>query len=624
MAKVGQTATAGVQPAVEIPSSPITDPNDPDPPLDWISRAHVYADEEGKPLLRISLEFSHESFPFLKTNGKRKHLLVIQNHQLFSGIWRVKKIHPGGKVITCFMHRDVEIPPLFQVPRDQQGQGVDLEQDLPDFGQGLGGQGGGPMSPEPIPMTTTGRLPPLSSPNPRGGGEGGTTNATGSPFIKGGLGAIGAGTAEHVNDVEYWDIELHPDKEEKVPQNLTLVKKIPVGDNKHLRRKKVYVCFAPPLLFHTRVDIQNIWKIDTMNQMFSADVLVEARLRSVVAGEFEPEAAQDAIDELFLLYEVDVIKMLEVRNADFTDFVSWHERVETNVLGKYDYAFKLRCKAFFNQVMDLAPFPFDQHSLSVRLRLNMPARLGALLLDDARPSHFYEDCFQLHSLWRVVNGTLAICDMDPPPLDEIKEAPTPAHERSPEMLCIVKINRRYEYYLYNVFIPMVMLALGGAVSNCIGDTSSIFTGERVFLLLGLLVGVFVLRYTVSHAVSHAANLTQLDRCVNLCALCLVLSILLNIIISRPVFEGMVADEVCAIIYIVSATLVLGWWCYNTYTYLSEREEDDAYIRDDERKRRQANEEKKILIDHLRVSKKIKTGMMGLPIKAPLGHRRPGF
>ena len=84
--------------------------DNPDPPLDWSSRAHVYPDEEGKPLIRISLEYSHELFPSIKTNGPRKHLLCIHHHPQYSGIWRVKKIHPGGKIITCYAHRDVTLP----------------------------------------------------------------------------------------------------------------------------------------------------------------------------------------------------------------------------------------------------------------------------------------------------------------------------------------------------------------------------------------------------------------------------------------------------------------------------------------------------------------------------------
>jgi hypothetical protein len=276
------------------PSWPRQDATDPDPPLDWSSRAHVYPDEEGKPLIRISLEYSHETFASIKCNGARRHILCIHNHPVYSGLWRVKKIHPGGKVITCYMHRENNMPDWLM-----PGGG----------GGGNAGANGGNETPGVPSFKSPGRLPPIMDRSPGDGftegGEGGGAGAD-DATTPGVAGGTEQAFTKHPVDMPFWDVELHPDKSAGVPQNLSMTHRIPLADSgRHARRRKTTVCFAPPLLFHTRIDVHNIWKIDSMQQMFSADVTIETRLRSVVVGEPDVTAAQGAIDELFSLYEVD-------------------------------------------------------------------------------------------------------------------------------------------------------------------------------------------------------------------------------------------------------------------------------------------------------------------------------
>ena len=288
---------------------------DPDPPLDWSSRAHVYPDEDGKALIRISLEYSHDLLPKLKTNGSRKHLICVHNHPVYSGIWRVKKVHPGGKVITCFMHKEVNTGPNWLNPGIKTGN---IGENTPFSPQTVMGED----VTEQQQLMSPARLPPID-----------TNGAPTAP------GANEMDEREHPMDLPFWDVELHPDKTMGVPQNLTMTHRIPLADSgRPARRRKTTVSFAPPLLFHTRMDIHNVWKIDAMSQLFCADVILESRLRSVITGEPDQEAAQSALDELFALYEVDH-KALEVKDADFTDYNCWHDLVVAGAQGRWDYTY---------------------------------------------------------------------------------------------------------------------------------------------------------------------------------------------------------------------------------------------------------------------------------------------
>ncbi len=656
--------------------------SDPDPPLDWSSRAHVYPDEEGKPLIRISLEYSHDSFPTLLINKRKKLLLCIHNHPVFSGLWRVKKIHPGGKVITCYMHREIHLPQYLQnmIRGDPEDTNI-LENNNNDDNNNINMNKQEIFSPEQEQQdeehhpqhnhqqhhqlqehlntgntiethqqkhlldpsntnTSMNRLPPINgSTSPMPPNTTVNVNNTNFTDTNGNINLNTMNTMEDKDpkDYPYWDVELHPDKSLGEPQNITLVHRIPLkDDSKHSKRKKTTVSFAPPLLFQTKVEISNIWKIDPSNQVYCAELLIDSRLKSIVAGELDGNIAQEAINELFMLYEIDPnAKLLEVRDAEFTEYAQWSELLETHVPGKYDYHFKLRCKGFFNQRLDTSYFPYDSHNLSIRVSLHIPRRYGAFVLDLEKPSTFLLKNYRMSDLWMPIYGDKILCNFDydlekeriiknkknkknrkiekndngslkktdkysydeddEDDYDEIYGKSNLSMMES-EATFITTFRRNPNYVLYNAIIPTVVIAILGVFAYTIGndsnsnsndDTSnssglfsSMYIGERMsVLVLLILTSIFLKGLVLTQVSIPAVNMTLLDIYCNNTISCLVLNI---IIISSGL-----SDMLGIFAYLLILFTTFAFW--TRYYYVSLSHKDQTYkdaVREEEERRKE--------------------------------------
>ena len=683
--------------------------SDPDPPLDWSSRAHVYPDEEGKPLIRISLEYSHDSFPTLLINKRKKLLLCIHNHPVFSGIWRVKKIHPGGKVITCYMHREILLPKYLQnmirgnpenmdINNDNNNQNITnqdaylIQQHTQQYAQQqftqqlrLQQQQEQQQEQDQLqeqqehmthPNTTeanpnreyqeilidspntspnTNRLPPISGVtlpmtpmtpinNNYNNKNNMHTNNTNFTDTNGNtMNTMNIIEDKDAKDLPYWDVELHPEKNLGEPQNITLVHRVPLkDDSKHAKRKKTTVSFAPPLLFQTKVEITNIWKIDPSNQVFCAELSIESRLKSIVAGELDGNIAQEAINELFMLYEIDPnSKLLEVRDTEFTEYAQWSELAETHVPGKYDFNFKMKCKGFFNQRLDTSYFPFDSHNLSIRVSLHVPRRYGAFMLDLERPSSLLIKNYYMNDQWTPIYDDKILCNFDydlekertmknkkdkkkknndKNDDDIIKDRDNGEYDdeydeiygisnlsmMESEAIFIATFRRNPNYVLYNAIIPTLIIAIVGVFVYAIGGESnddnssnnntgsslSLYIGERLSLLVLLTVTTILLKGQVLSQVSiPAVNLTILDIYCNNTIACLVLNVFIMAL-------GL-SDMLGIIAYLLVVVATFAFWTHYYYISLSRKDKTYRNAGREEEERRKEGLKRIARIDKLR-------------------------
>ena len=257
-----------------------------------------------------------------------------------------------------------------------------------------------------------------------------------------------------------------------------------------------------------------------------------------------------------------------MRDADFTDYVYWHDLAVSGTQGRWDYVYRIRCKAFFNSRMQLQSFPFDQQHLAMRVRLNMPRRFGVLVLDTERPSHFHVHSFHLASMWSVVHDKMILADFQADVADGYLEEAADVTS-----LCTFKVvvSRRADYYLYNAFVPMGGLALAGVVSFCVGEAAAaMYTGERLVIVLLLASMTLFVKHATTYSIPHVSDTTLLDQWTYIIMCLYALAVVVHFVASRPYYQDSLPDTTAACLYFGFCCVSMGVWYGMAHVHLMEQ------------------------------------------------------
>ena len=224
---------------------------------------------------------------------------------------------------------------------------------------------------------------------------------------------------------------------------------------------------------------------------------------------------------------------INVRKKDVPGTVRWEKRMQ----GK------------FKQIFDLVKFPYDVHTLRIRLRLNNYIDNKVLKRYFVVGSDENEDATKIKPNVQVPEWRLyapshnCLRDDKDKPLYEV----------------YITINRRHGYYTKNVIVMM-----GCMCTLCLGSFVVDHTeyADRTSIVLTLLLTVIAFKFVVGEALPKIPYLTLLDIYMNTAvAFLLVVFILQTIILGTIANDDETLKDMDRVCFYISA---VSWGTVNTY------------------------------------------------------------
>jgi hypothetical protein len=154
------------------------------------------------------------------------------------------------------------------------------------------------------------------------------------------------------------------------------------------------VTIAPPLVFHTRMNLFHLDEINTVAQTFRADLYVDFQLRGIAS-----QSDDQLVKALFDAYGFRE-DMLEIMMAvNIAQQERWSSMTSSTVRrGNFDYSLRLRAKATLAEEYELERFPFDEQDLHITTTLNIPITHATLRENLHTPSVMMKSTFQQKSV----------------------------------------------------------------------------------------------------------------------------------------------------------------------------------------------------------------------------------
>lgn len=118
----------------------------------------------------------------------------------------------------------------------------------------------------------------------------------------------------------------------------------------------------------------------------------------------------------------------------------------------------------------------------------------------------------------------------------------------------IRIERRFNYYFYNVILPLFLL-VGASLSVCFLDPANM--SERTSISVTFFLALVAFKYVLTSLLPHISYLTWLDSYVLLCFSILSLGVAENIVV-RLLFINNLITKMTTIDYIYAAS-VGGLW-----------------------------------------------------------------
>jgi hypothetical protein len=251
------------------------------------------------------------------------------------------------------------------------------------------------------------------------------------------------------------------------------------GQGEESRGKESLVSIAPPLKFHSRMNMFHLDEINTVAQTFRADVFCEFRLRGVSS-----EPSMDLVHTLLDAYGFredmfEVMMAIEIISQE-----RWTALTRSSTRpGTYDYSLKLRTRAVFAEQYELEDFPFDEQDIHICLTLNIPCLRAVLLENLEFPSVMMHRTFQQKSVFDIVYDDV---------LKVLASKSDPSESGAgfvyPRITFNTTLSRQYGYYISNLFLPMTVLTYLSAASLAIdADGQHLSTADRLSVTLTLMV-----------------------------------------------------------------------------------------------------------------------------------------
>jgi len=316
---------------------------------------------------------------------------------------------------------------------------------------------------------------------------------------------------------------------------------VPAGPGERGWYRKGSAFFLPPLVLHTRCSIFSVDHVNIECHTFRADLYVELRMRAITQ-------MQDPVHvrELLSIIHADENR-IEFRNAsEYTqDKEVWVDHVPSPLVkGAFDYCFKIRAKALFNEPWDLRSFPFDVQEVNVVLTMGTSARYLTLAANEETPSLFQAEAgVQLSSIFELGLHDLVLTV---PMVSEPSESS--AGSVYPRCVFRTYLRRRATKYLWTMLVPMGVITMLMALSSGSEYTFDALTSgaehvymataDRLNVTLTLILTAVAFKIVVSHSAPRTHSLTLLDAHHLVCFLFLLVAVLENVIYAAYVDEAL--------------------------------------------------------------------------------------
>jgi hypothetical protein len=254
-----------------------------------------------------------------------------------------------------------------------------------------------------------------------------------------------------------------------------------------------------------RVTFVQLKGVDCVEQTFKAHLMVECRI------------AQGALDPDLMIQSDEFPKPSAV-DGSFRPSALWYlnkqfdypNALEFNVLESKTFAvgddlhLVQRVDGTFNEIMNLANFPFDTQQLNVELMVKcaaegpMPAALSVGRDVLAATEHFSQP-----NLWDLHGDVgLSLHEVGPKNAQGVRMKTYPALQIS------VLLSRRPAYYVINIAMPMAIFSLMGALVFMVPRDD---VASRLQVSLTLVVTAATYKFAISSMMPAIAYLTLLDK-----------------------------------------------------------------------------------------------------------------
>ena len=219
---------------------------------------------------------------------------------------------------------------------------------------------------------------------------------------------------------------------------------------------------------------------------------------------------------------LEVMKSLEVISKDTWSTLT----TSSTVPGAYDYSLKLRFKAVLAEQYELEWFPFDEQDLHITTTLNIPTTRAMLKENLEFPCVMMHATFQHKSVFDIVYANMMHVD-----ITESDPSESGAGFVYPRCEFYTTLNRRYGYYVTNVFLKMTMITYLTAVTAGAIDASGerMSTADRLSVTLTLMLTAVAYKFIVASSLPQVSYLTSLDTYVLVCFLFMLLISVENVV-----------------------------------------------------------------------------------------------
>jgi hypothetical protein len=291
------------------------------------------------------------------------------------------------------------------------------------------------------------------------------------------------------------------------------------------------------------LNIFSIGDIDTVACTFKADFHITATWISTqqrtelhkLSHEQLPVAVRAEFDaQLVFMNCVDVVERLEER----FDIVSWR----TGHAGEPACSYKCRCKGVFREPLELSRFPFDQQPLNIVVSSHSKA--VTLYEDPDAPSRLRTEFMSSPEFV----------------LQRIDFFASRAHLGYPLLYVAVIAQRRPGYYVWNVFLPTLLLTLIAAPTVFTIPVSD--TNSRLGNVLTLVLTSVAFKFVVSQSLPKIPYNTCLDWYVLSSFIMLMLVVVENVVVASVAAHdaSLAASIERWLLAAVALLLVLGHCC----------------------------------------------------------------